>query len=524
MKIKEVAKTKTLRDFYLNHRWLLLVAIVFIIWKFFLIGILWHNRSLPPEPDDSLIYTGHIYSVLRCSALPCNTPYLSLQSSNGFLYLSYRIFWGTVAKVISISQTQVFQASFYMGTIFLAATLVLWLIKFVPSPKARIFALLFLGLFHGGGAYHGFFWVVPSFFALLLLFLLLSIIHTPGKYWPMIITSLLVIALVFTHPLGVYFLAILLIYILTLQLLGQKISRSEWKKTILAVMLGIVAVFSTNQYLTHIERGNSPVISLIEYAKKPDPVTAPPVTPTYKHIYHDYITWIIPAWPAVLILIYVLWINYSYKNYRLLALYLASAIGTAIASLHPFGIRSLILLWPITYGLYGTATWYTYDLLKKNIQLNITRILATSSIIIFIILFAIANGAYSILFNLYMNQRDNYNFPNSLQIDISSILQTGDTISFNNGVLNSYFFYNTELFNKVDLNPNIKTKYLIELEGGSNANNSPLFRYFAYGSRILRGNNVEPPKSKSLEETKSTPPDYRQLWQNGDVVVYQKND
>jgi len=100
------------------------VIMFFILWKFFLIHILWQDRSFPPEPDDSYNYISQIAAIADCKGFHfCSYPGVSMGDSTGFVYLSYRLFFGWLAKITQLSSQTIYHFGFYLGTLFLAFTL-----------------------------------------------------------------------------------------------------------------------------------------------------------------------------------------------------------------------------------------------------------------------------------------------------------------------------------------------------------------------------------------------------------------
>ena len=57
-----------------------------------------------------------------------------------------------------------FEINFYVGIIFMFYALFFFLRKIETSIYQRVIFITFLGLFLGSGAYHGFYWILPSFY------------------------------------------------------------------------------------------------------------------------------------------------------------------------------------------------------------------------------------------------------------------------------------------------------------------------------------------------------------------------
>src|SRR3989344_3991921 len=143
---------QNIKTYFRPHRLPIIAIAILIIIKFFLINTLWHDRVLPPEPDDSLIYIANIESVRKCSTFVfCKELGFTFDNDSGFEHLSYRLLLGTVAKTFSISSQSVFQLSFYFGTIGLALILYFLLSRITNNNKLIAFQILIFSLYNGTG-------------------------------------------------------------------------------------------------------------------------------------------------------------------------------------------------------------------------------------------------------------------------------------------------------------------------------------------------------------------------------------
>src|SRR3989304_1694939 len=114
----------------------------------------------------SFFYTLEIFSYPHLMARPF------LSSRTGCVYLSYRLFFGWLAKITQLSSQTIYHFGFYLGTLFLAFTLYPFIKIFSNNKNLIAWSIFFLSLYHGLGETHGFFWVVPSFFSVLLFLIL----------------------------------------------------------------------------------------------------------------------------------------------------------------------------------------------------------------------------------------------------------------------------------------------------------------------------------------------------------------
>ena len=209
---KSWLKNNTVK-FIKKNKLLILVALFFIIWKFFLVYTLWHGRVIAPEPDDSFVYIAHINSVIKCpSLLFCESPY-SLHRFAGWEHLSYRLFFGSLGKLFHWTGSQTYHYSFYIGIVLLLPTLIYFIKKLTKNNQPlSALILFFLALYNGNGSYHGFFWIVPSFFSVLLFFLIFGIIlDNKNRSWKYIL-PVLALSASLNHAMSIYSSAIFLIY------------------------------------------------------------------------------------------------------------------------------------------------------------------------------------------------------------------------------------------------------------------------------------------------------------------------
>lgn len=120
----------------------------------------------------------------------------------GFLWA---YFLGKCSNIFGFSSYQAFSYNFYLGIFLMGITLFIFLKTFGKNSWYTTIALLFFAVYSGGGSYHGFFWVVPSFYALMIFMLLCSAIRS--KKWQLW-ALLLVPILLFVHVSSLYLLCL----------------------------------------------------------------------------------------------------------------------------------------------------------------------------------------------------------------------------------------------------------------------------------------------------------------------------
>jgi hypothetical protein len=433
--------------FIKNNKLLLLVVLFFIVWKFFLIYTMWHGRNIAPEPDDSFIYISHINSVIHCpSFLFCKSPY-SLDKFGGYEHLSYRLFFGTIGKILHLTATQTYHLSFYIGILLLVPVLIYFLKKITRDYHLQVLGLFFLSLYNGAGSYHGFFWIVPTFFSVLIFFLMLGIfLDNKSKYW---IYSLPILSLTasLNHFISIYASVIFLTYLFVNFLFTKKIDFLMLKKTILIILFAILPYFHTTLFIHDNPYNTSGLDSAIEqdiqippphFKQTPLAPSMPQQSyltliifqinklsilifnllvyvfylPGYFLFKTEYLNWLFPNFIGVSIFCFIILMILFYKKYKIITLYLSALAFTIISMKSIYGVRSLVYLWPITFLLYAYGIYYGYkylnSLTKKNKVINlVSRLFYYTIVFMFIFL----NLSYAYLSNKEANLNNQINLP-----------------------------------------------------------------------------------------------------------------
>lgn len=444
-----------IHNFIEENRWIITASIFFIVWKFFLIGVMWEDRAIPPEPDDSYEYVAQIAAISEChSKISCSYPGVSMTDHSGFTYLSYRLFFGFVGKLFHLTPETTFHLGFYIGTVLLVLVLVPFLSSFTTNKKLIAWSVFFLSFYHGTGESHGFFWVVPSFFSVFLFFVLFAYI-TRDNFLSKWVIAPIAITFTFVHPMSEYLIFILPIYVVVLFFFTKKADPLIVIKTVFLIVIVLISSFVQSQYFDRISQINyyginesfksakERTINLFIDKDTINTQSGYSITQLENTTYLQqrldtmnvaYFRFIIPHWTALILLIAVLFILFKKESYKLLSLYLTTLIFFVGATmLHQFGFRAAILLWPVTYILYAFAVWYVMEFLidHRNSFVRIPGIIFVAGTIV---LFLIINAILSIVFNSNLNARNNYVFDQSFADHLSKIMQPDDRVALN-GIL-----------------------------------------------------------------------------------------
>ncbi len=387
--------------FLFNDKSLIFLALTFfIIYKFCLITLAFSGRNLVPEPDDSYTYISLI-NVVYEKGLFSDSPAIPASSYLHMLYTPYVVTLAILAKVLALTPEEIFKVSFYFGTIFLALVLTYFLKNFTSNNKLVAFTIFFLALYNGSGNYHGFYWVVPSFFAFALFLILFTQLISKSGYWYVwvIFTTLLFVLI---HPISIYATSIFIFWPVALSLIERKI---EWAKFIRGsfIVLSSIIWFSLSRiyflskgiviesessylgvkrafldYLGFLDRyihtaGDLP--GKISSSKGLTAETISEVMP-FSYIQQDnweimkieYLDILLPNPLLMLVFVTFLFVLIKKKQYWVLALYLATVLFLMVSTVTWFGYRSLGYLWPATFILLSHGIFFTMQFLHSKFK------------------------------------------------------------------------------------------------------------------------------------------------------------
>jgi hypothetical protein len=456
-----------------ENRLILIAAVFFIAWKFFLIGTLWHDRQIPPVPDDSYTYIVHIDSSLRCASFfSCSDRIISFVSYAGFDHLTYRLFFGTIGKMFDWDAATAYHASFYLGILLLVPALIVFLKTLNGEHDKRLiaFSIFILALYNGAGSYHGFFWVVPSFFVLLFFLIILRILlDDTYRHWKV---SLAIIApfYVFTHVLSLYFLIIPFLFFAIRWFLSRKPNLlllrkiSFFSAVVLCLYTPVAIHYSLysdgNPYGPEtIAQGVidtlQPAISKATYsqssAKMSERSASEPKSrieslgnlfPGFSKIQDSYFRWIFPGWIGYPIFVFCIVALAYAKRLTLISLYLAALLFSIASSISPQGERSLLFLWPITFLLYGQGWWFGFQMLASRIERPKLLMALKISFVLAMVFFTAITSTYAYLWNTRLNQTRNIKTPYSTAEYLLKNLKPGEKVAYSDDMnfFDSYSF------------------------------------------------------------------------------------
>jgi len=206
------------------------IAISIAAFLFFLsvqwygIYFMMYNHPGPLGIDDALAYIANIEFRIAPPA-----EYVLIPDRDQVLF---SVAYGNLARMLGISATAMFHANFYIGLFLMGLVLLLFLRKTDPSPFFVATALCIFAFYEGKGTYHGFFWVVPSFYAIM--FFLISATTLFYSKHRILYSIPPVTLMLLTHSTGLY-LAVVLFAALIIQ---EGFFLKHWKRLNIAIFSG----------------------------------------------------------------------------------------------------------------------------------------------------------------------------------------------------------------------------------------------------------------------------------------------
>lgn len=428
-------------EFFKGSEWIGLSAILFLVYQFLISFLLWNRTGdIPPGFGDAYSYIFGINKLIVHHTLFPHVPYLNF--SEHFTYLGYNLFMGLTGLIFGMSGEQVLYASFFFGKIFLLAALLFFLTRLFHEKKALVaISLACLAVFVGNGAIHGFFWVVPSFWMVVVFFVLWGMIFDTREYvwWVVFLISLFYITI---HPMAIYSVSIFLTFTFLAFLFHQEI----WKRALrfslylltAATIVQAVVYFSPvfSGYFSH-ETPSVRKVEEVEVTKSINSVwsfrssgvdvetktggiqnTIPRIStpfaddfvesnreritgifPSFIKVWNSYFSWFFRLPPLLLMLVLSYYLAIKRRRYNLTLLFSSSMFFTLAALVHPSGDRSIIFLFPLTFVLFASGIYDAFFLLKNFTEQHVKKYWG---VIRYIYFFAVTVGlllvaAYGIL-------------------------------------------------------------------------------------------------------------------------------
>lgn len=229
----------------LSARWLFVIGLLFFLTvQWYGVWYMWYGHPGPVGLDDAGWYMSPIEFFREFPFI--RTGGAELTSSPIYIVnkITYPLFFGWLALLLGISAETMFYWNFSIGLGLMGYVLYSLFRRIDPSPWFVLPAFVLLAFYEGTGRYHGFSWVVPSFYAIALF--LSGIIALFYSRRPITYGLPLLVLLLITHSTGIYLAAVLLLS----YILNESVSERNFKPLIAGILLAAVLliVFLSAEY------------------------------------------------------------------------------------------------------------------------------------------------------------------------------------------------------------------------------------------------------------------------------------
>jgi hypothetical protein len=211
----------------------------FLLIQWYSIYFMLYNHPGPLGLNDAASY---IEQINFFREFPLSAPAIAPSNINKILH---PYLFGLLASVTGLSAESMFHLNFYIGLFLMGITLTIFFKKIDQSPLFIGIAFLIFAFYEGNGSYHGFSWVVPSFYAIMF-FLLASIALFYSKHHYLYGIPLIILLLL-AHSTGIYLAGLLVTAVLLHEVLFKK-TIDGLKKPVFFLLINL-GVFLTSEYL-----------------------------------------------------------------------------------------------------------------------------------------------------------------------------------------------------------------------------------------------------------------------------------
>ena len=377
---------------------LLGATIIFIVYKFIFVVALWNGRNIPPSPDDTYLYLSFVEQFASYGFNQDIPAYYYQPNDVKITYFPWVAGITLIKQIFGFTVEKAFYSNFYLGTILLALVLVYFFTKFAGRFFAA-FGLLILMLYHGGGAWHGFFWVVPSFYLFMLTLLIWALVIEENN-WSSYILVFISPVFLLIHPMSLVSFGIIVTTFLFKSLLLWQLDRRQTKKLAIFVvcilislivytglrLIGVVPDLNWGieaQQIIGIFTQRTQGVNLVKVAQQPQvSVGYQTLSPllnfldfdrgSWELIRNTYL-WFLKKWPVLIPFTFGLVTSIWRKNVDLISLwgvsllYTAGAIFTMVSGT---GRRLMLFVWPITFMIIAYGLYEFISILSLQIMHN----------------------------------------------------------------------------------------------------------------------------------------------------------
>ncbi len=377
---------------------------------------LWKDRHLLPEPDDAYTYVYSAKALKESPSVVTSFPGLPKRSSTNLTYFTYRYLLIGWQALTGQEWEQAFKFLFYVGSF----VMIFAVLSFVRS-FGRGFLDWFLGslallLFVGTGTYHGFYWVVPSFFALYFFLVLFRSLFWLHSWWA---KGVLLGAFIMAHPLSFWLLGVFLLFAFLCMLFEKAFVKKQILRVLAFVGLGFVITVFFNlalfwrgaditygygpmKIIRNMPRASKILIKKEKSLSRGEQNFQQKSLGSWEVIKRDLFGVLFANYlVGSLFVLNLLWLFWR-KRFGALSLGLALFVFVLGVSFYPYGYRSLLFLWPVLYLLVGLGVG---ELILFFTQAGL-KVLELLAIAVFCF-FAIINIFYRAFWSYYLRDRLN---------------------------------------------------------------------------------------------------------------------
>jgi len=427
-----------------NHYDLIFGFLFFFSYRIFFTWLLWHGRTVPPEPDDSYYYLArakHIFNV---------------NSFEDFRLLPFSLWLNFLSVFVHSNLEIAYKINFYIGPVAMFAALYHFISKLENSRRIRLLLLMVIALYSGSGDYHGFYWVVGSYYQLALFFIILAFLIGKQK------TNLyrifpICFLFIFIHPTSAFLSSIFIFYPIMFSLFSKKEAKFAFKKLSPMLICLAISIFLYILIGRMFPDGNSSEsfqtqAGLIKdfFLGKLNPISFPIIWREYFTIFFNNIVTTITYFVMLALLFYL-------KKYKLLAIFFSILIIVLLSSFIPYGSRTLGIFWPITFfviGYFLVSIWKILQSINTKIKLGFLTVIPLVGI------FALAT-IFNIIFISSLNTTKNYDWDRSCPLKLQddnlyfTSLESMNAFSTYNGNGKNLHFLSLDEVNKFSMIGNV---------------------------------------------------------------------
>src|SRR3972149_10823794 len=331
-----------MKKIFKKHYDLILGFLIFVSYRYVFNFLLFYKRDVPPEPDDSYFYLANAANALKPDTF------------ESFRLLPFSLWVKFISFFTKLNLESAYELNFYIGPIVMFVALAYFLRRLEANKRIRLFLIFIITLYSGTGSYHGFYWVVPSFYQLALFFVVLSFVISQkiDKFWKIFTASF---TFIFIHPTSIFVSMIFLAYPFVYFFIKQKFQLATFFNTAkvifaLAVSYGLYVLIGLNFPHAGSPESFETILKLLT-----DFISGNLKADSFPVIWSEYfsIFFLNPLTTTIYFL--MLFFLYKAKRFEVLSGYICALILVLFSSFLPYGWRALGFLWPLTFLMIGYA-------------------------------------------------------------------------------------------------------------------------------------------------------------------------